>query len=145
MRQINKIILHHSASSIDTTTDQIRLWHTTSEEEGGRGWSDIGYHFVIERGGEIIKGRPIHRMGAHCKGKNVGSIGICIVGNNMELDDQWEPLQIQSLVRLLEILFVMFDLGPEDIYDHRHFANTLCPGIDAADLIRTYHFNGLRD
>jgi N-acetylmuramoyl-L-alanine amidase len=45
-----------------------------------RGWSDIGYHFLIYLDGSLHEGRPIERVGAHCKGHNEGSIGIAYVG-----------------------------------------------------------------
>ena len=77
MRQINKIIVHCSATreGQDVSVDTIRKWHVE-----GRGWSDIGYHFYIDINGKIHKGRDIARMGAHCKGQNRNSIGVCYCG-----------------------------------------------------------------
>ena len=45
-----------------------------------RGTRDIGYHFVIQRNGEVDEGRPIEQTGAHVKGHNHDSIGICYIG-----------------------------------------------------------------
>lgn len=66
MRQINKIIVHCSATreGENYTVDTIRSWHVD-----GRGWSDIGYHFYIDLHGEIHKGRDIAKIGAHSKGR----------------------------------------------------------------------------
>ena len=77
MRKIDKIILHCSATpeGKDFTVEQIRMWHVK-----GRGWRDIGYHFVIYRDGSIHKGRPIEQSGAHTSGQNANSIGICYIG-----------------------------------------------------------------
>ena len=63
MRKIDKIIVHCAATreGQDIKTDTIRDWHLK------RGWSDIGYHYVIELDGTIGIGRPIERSGAHTK------------------------------------------------------------------------------
>jgi N-acetyl-anhydromuramyl-L-alanine amidase AmpD len=85
MLKIDKITVHCSATkpSMSTTVDDIRRWHTDPRPKGN-GWSDIGYHFVIERNGEIKKARPINEVGAHVKGHNTGNIGICLVGGMSE-------------------------------------------------------------
>ena len=66
MRQIKQIIIHCSATpegrNIGATT--IRGWHKE------RGFSDIGYHYVIRLDGTIEEGRPIEQIGAHCQGHN---------------------------------------------------------------------------
>lgn len=77
MREINEIIVHCSATppSLDIGADEIRLWHTRDN-----GWSDIGYHFVIRRDGTLEPGRDVSKVGAHAKGHNSHSIGICLIG-----------------------------------------------------------------
>ncbi len=64
MRDINKIILHCSATpeGRDVSVDTIRKWHLD------RGWSDIGYHYVVGLNGVISEGRPVERHGAHVRG-----------------------------------------------------------------------------
>ena len=76
MRNINKIIVHCSASpeGKNFSVSEIRRWHLQ------RGFADIGYHFVIYLDGSVHVGRPLHKSGAHCKGQNKNSIGICYVG-----------------------------------------------------------------
>ena len=76
-RKIDKIIIHCAATpeGRDVKTETIKSWHVK-----GNGWSDIGYHFVIELDGVVKTGRPLHRAGAHTKGHNATSIGICYVG-----------------------------------------------------------------
>jgi len=72
MRDIDKIIVHCTATpeGRHTTVDDVRRWHLD------RGWSDIGYHFLIYLDGSLHSGRPIEHPGAYCKGHNKGSIGI---------------------------------------------------------------------
>ena len=81
MRQINKLIVHCSATreGQNVTVDTIRDWHLA------RGWTDIGYHFYIDVEGNIQKGRDIAKIGAHTKGQNRNSIGICYCGG-VEVD-----------------------------------------------------------
>jgi len=79
--KLNKIILHHSLTKDSDTVSwgAIRNFHIVDNK-----YFDIGYHFGIEklRGQtEILLGRILNKRGAHCKGSNTGSIGICFVGN----------------------------------------------------------------
>lgn len=76
MRDINYIVIHCSATESDVFVNAayIRGWHKQ------KGWSDIGYHYVILRDGSIEKGRPDDIPGAHVKGHNHDSLGICLVG-----------------------------------------------------------------
>ena len=65
MRKIDKVIIHCSATpeGRDVKMETIRDWHLK------RGWSDIGYHYVIELDGKIVPARPLERVGAHCRGR----------------------------------------------------------------------------
>tara|TARA_R110002020_G_scaffold7771_3_gene32231 strand:+ start:4687 stop:5118 length:432 start_codon:yes stop_codon:yes gene_type:complete len=130
MRQINKLIVHCSATreGHNVPVETIRKWHME-----GRGWSDIGYHFYIDLEGNISKGRDIARMGAHCKGHNRNSIGICYCGG-VEADgktpkDTRNYQQIEALLCVLRTLKAMY---PEaSIHSHNDFANKACPSFDA--------------
>ena len=132
MRNINKIIVHCSATregqNIPVST--IRDWHVN-----GRGWSDIGYHFYIDLHGDIYKGRDIAKIGAHCKGQNRNSIGICYCGG-VEVDgktpkDTRTEEQEDSLLAVLKTLKAMY---PEAvIHSHNDFANKACPSFNATE------------
>ena len=76
MRKINKIIIHCAATNptMDINAATINEWHLE------KGWSGIGYHFFIKRDGQIELGRPLETSGAHTKGNNRNSIGICYNG-----------------------------------------------------------------
>lgn len=98
MRTINLIVVHCSATppSMDIGADEIRDWHVNTNK-----WSDIGYHFVIRRSGQIQTGRPLTRPGAHTKGYNTNSIGICLVGgvdDSGNPEDNFTPEQFNSLL-----------------------------------------------
>jgi len=128
MRKIDKIIVHCSATpeGRDVSTDEIRQWHLD------RGWSDIGYHYVVELDGTVCDGRPVETSGAHAKGHNSDSIGVCYVGG---VDEDGEPKdtrteeQKESLIELLTDL--KEDHGNPDIFGHRDFSSKACPSFDA--------------
>ncbi len=132
MRNINKIIVHCSATreGQNISVDTIRKWHTE-----GRGWSDIGYHFYIDLHGDIYKGRDVAKIGAHCKGHDRNSIGICYCGG-VEVDgktpkDTRTEEQEDSLLAVLKTLKAMY---PEaTIHSHSDYANKACPSFDATN------------
>lgn len=80
-RRTDFIVIHCSATSphSDIGADEIKLWHTRPKPDGN-GWSSIGYHEVIRRDGTIEFGRHPDAIGAHVRGQNARSIGICLVG-----------------------------------------------------------------
>ncbi len=84
------IIIHCSDSphGRDDGAEEIHRWHLEKD------WSGIGYHHVIKEDGQCQKGRPHYWMGAHCKGYNRDSIGICLIGEGSYTFDQWDTLRI---------------------------------------------------
>lgn len=128
MRAIHKIIVHCTATpeGREVSVDEIRRWHLD------RGWSDIGYHFVITLDGEIHEGRPIEITGAHAKGHNFDSIGIAYVGGldkNMQTKDTRTDEQKEALEFFLQYLKILYPKAK--IYGHRDFSNKDCPSFDA--------------
>ena len=131
MRLVKEIIIHCSATreGQHISVDTIRDWHLA------KGWNNIGYHFYIDLDGTINKGRDIDKIGAHCKGHNRNSIGICYCGG-VETDgktpkDTRTQEQKDSLLYVLKTLKAMY---PEAvIYSHNEFANKACPSFDATE------------
>ena len=122
MRELNKIIIHHSwtPADMDIGVEEIRRWHLE------RGWQDIGYHYVLRRNGIIELGRPIEIQGAHTRGQNQDSIGICIVGGKPDVNftkSQWRSLN--TLVAALMFKHNIYEVG-----GHRDYAASECPGFD---------------
>lgn len=89
-RQKVKGCVHCSATPEGSrlTGEQCKEMHTRDENRGGKGWSDIGYNFYIERDGKIYIGRPMGASLAHAKGHNTGYIAICYEGG---LDKYGKP------------------------------------------------------
>ncbi len=129
MRDINKIIWHCAATreGDDIKMETIRRWHVED-----RGWSDIGYHFVIELDGTVRTGRPLERIGAHVRGQNRDSIGICYVGG-VDRDgrpkDTRTPEQKRALYALTADLKRRFPAA--SVHGHNEFAAKACPSFDA--------------
>ena len=129
MRPINLIVIHHSASPLSTTREDIAAWHRA------KGWRDIGYHFVIESDGRVVPGRPLEEVGAHARGHNASSIGICAVGDNTKLDQRWTVAQVAALCSLVDTMSTQFPGAL--VRGHRDVMNpgyTECPGLTAAEL-----------
>ncbi len=129
MRKINKIIIHCTATPAgrSVTVNDIDRWHRQ------RGFRCIGYHYVIYLDGSIVHGRNESVAGAHCKGFNTHSIGVCYVGG---LDSEGKPCdtrtpaQRKALVELVDKLKCRF---PEaTVHGHREFAAKACPCFDVA-------------
>ena len=128
-RNIKEIIVHCSATAEgkDFTVAQIKQWHLQ------RGFTDIGYHYVIYRDGSVHVGRPEEVSGAHCTGHNTISIGVCYIGgcasDGKTPKDTRTDAQKAALVKLLKELKVKYPNAR--IYPHYKFANKACPSFNA--------------
>ena len=119
MRKITEIIIHCSATTEgkDFSVEDIDRWHRQ------RGFNGIGYHFVIYRDGSIHAGRSKRQIGAHCKGHNTISLGICYVGGlstDGKPKDTRTAAQKASLRALVEQLQEEFPLAT--VHGHNEFA-----------------------
>jgi N-acetylmuramoyl-L-alanine amidase len=127
-RKIDKIIIHCSATpeGKDISVETIRDWHLK------RGWSDIGYHYVIDLDGRVHAGRPIEKTGAHVKGHNTGSIGICYIGG-VEQDGKTpkDTRTKEQKAALDNLLFILTDVFANvTIHGHNEFSSKACPSFD---------------
>lgn len=137
MRDIKRIILHCSATkpSQDIDAATIRGWHLA------RGWDDIGYHYVIRLDGVIESGRPLSVMGAHVKGHNRDTVGICYVGG---LDADGEPYdtmngrQADSFRRLVYALCVTLNTRLS-VHGHNEFSAKACPSFAVSEKFSELH------
>ncbi len=134
MRRIDKIILHCSATPAGKhfDVDEIRRWHVE-----GRGWSDIGYHYIVYLDGSVNNGRPIEIPGAHVRGHNKHSIGVCYIGGVSSIKDKrgkWPaedtrtPEQKEALWKFLMELMAAYDGAT--LHGHNEFSSKACPSFD---------------
>lgn len=148
MGRIKRIIYHWSDSGPLTTVRDIRYWHMH-----GNGWRDIGYNWVIlhpdspdviqgttEWGQLVKKGRPINNdpflddleVGAHTKGLNSTSVGVCVVASpGMKL----HPLQREAIINTAKFWPKTHQIPPTEIYGHKDFNPTQCPGVEISNLL----------
>lgn len=127
---------------------QIRRFHV-DPPPAGRGWSDIGYHFVIMPSGRVYEARSPLKRGAHDKVND--GLGIAFDGNYTS--QTINQAQFQSAVALCAKLFRRYGLGdpvtpvPTPTADfgvknlplicgHRDRVATTCPGAAAGRTIR---------
>lgn len=138
MRQIHTIFVHCSATRPDwmdgqgaqRKRDEIDRWHKQN------GWSGIGYHFVIDRDGEIAAGRPVDQVGAHVKGHNTNSIGVCLIGGfgsneNDRFTDHYTSDQAVALRNLIDRLKREYP-SIKHVRGHNEVAAKACPGFNVA-------------
>jgi len=85
MNGVRRITVHHdgmppatlmSSRQVAGRIEQIRQSHVA-----GRGWADLGYHYVIDPTGRVWEGRSTRWQGAHVKDQNENNLGILVLGN----------------------------------------------------------------
>lgn len=129
-RDIKEIIVHCAATpeGKNFTVKDIDKWHKQ------RGFTCIGYHYVIYLDGSIHTGRNLNLSGAHCTNHNYKSIGVCYIGgvakDGKTPKDTRTQAQKDSLIALLKELKAMFPNAK--IHGHRDFACKACPSFDAS-------------
>jgi len=128
-RRIDEIIWHCAATpeGKDFTVADIRAWHKQ------RGFSDVGYHFIVYRDGRIMLGRPVGQIGAHVAGHNTGTIGGVYIGgvsaDGRTAKDTRTPAQRSSMLWLTERLIEKFP-SIRKVSGHNQYAAKACPSFD---------------
>ncbi|CAD5276524.1 N-acetylmuramoyl-L-alanine amidase [Bosea sp. 62] len=128
-RPVAEIIWHCTATpeGKDFTVADVRAWHKA------RGWSDIGYHYVVYRDGRIMLGRPVGQIGAHCEGHNTGTIGCSYIGglsaDGKTAKDTRTSAQRASMLWLTQQLSAKHR-GIKRVSGHNQYANKACPSFD---------------
>ncbi|EEE46993.1 N-acetylmuramoyl-L-alanine amidase [Roseibium alexandrii] len=125
-RPVHTVWLHCSAVSRTTVTaSEVDDWHLQ------RGWNGIGYHYFIQTGGLCEQGRPLERTGAHVKGHNTGSIGICLNGLH---EGDFTEAQFDTLRGLCHQINEAYG-GQIRFRGHREVAARLCPVFDYKSVL----------
>ena len=126
LRRVNKIVIHGSGFAAGNA-ELFRLYHKLVN-----GWCDIGYHFVIGNGkgdysydGEIQVGRSLEFQGAHVKGHNDDSLGICLI---MSKGQKPTELQLLALENLVSYLLYRYKLNESSVTTHDRLAPKWDPG-----------------
>ena len=133
MRNIDSIIVHCSATKAgqDFTAADIDCWHRE------RGFNGIGYHYVIRLDGKLEKGRDVALAGAHCKGWNERSVGICYIGG---LDENGRPADTRTNAQKRVLYQIIIDLQREynilQVLGHRDTS----PDLNGDGVIEPYEY-----
>jgi hypothetical protein len=135
----NYLVVHCSASppGLDIGAAEIRQWHKV------RGWSDIGYHFILRRDGRIEEGRPADEVGCHVKGHNSDTLALCLVGGvdqRQRPQNNFTDAQRASLRQLVGALSARYPQAK--VIGHRDFPGVAkaCPCFDAIGWARRSGF-----
>ncbi len=126
MRNIKFIVVHHNGVA-GRDISNIRRTHLA------KGWSDVGYHYVITEFGVVQRGRPEAKSGAHARGLNANSIGVCLIGNgNKEMFnvEQWFALEYK-LKELCEAYPDAKIIGHREVNQYvgkQYHTKKSCPG-----------------
>ena len=128
---VEHLVIHCSATkpTMNIGKREIDQWHRQ------RGWLCIGYHLVITRDGSLQFGRPIGKQGAHVKGHNNNSIGICMVGG---VDADGEPEDNYTKDQWRTLRFVIDDLKfryptAEVVGHYQLDQHKACPSFNPAE------------
>lgn len=130
------IVIHYSATPIERsyTVDDIDAMHRK------RGFREVGYHYFVTRAGEVQTGRDMDKpgrfeVGAHVKGSNTKSVGVCYEGGVTRARphvgfDTRTPAQTEAMIALIHDLQDRFPDAA--VVGHRDMpgAATQCPGFD---------------
>lgn len=125
------LITHCSATppNLDIGAAEIDRWHRR------RGWRGIGYHFVVRRNGLVEPGRPLDSVGAHARGANQDSVGLCLIGGVTQTrplrpEANFTPAQLDALAELIADLKARYPLAR--ILGHRDLpgVSKACPSFD---------------
>ena len=147
---ITEIVVHCSATRPEwmhnQTTEEkraeIRRWHLA------RKFSDFGYHALIDRDGTVVQGRNINETGAHVKGHNLHTLGVCLVGGfGSSADDRFsENFTAEQDAALRKwIVDVNKIVGRQlMVTGHNQYANKACPGFNAPNWYRNPSMRDLR-
>ena len=133
MRNIDSIIVHCSATKAgqDFTAADIDCWHRE------RGFNGIGYHYVVRLDGKLEKGRDVSLAGAHCKGWNGRSVGICYIGG---LDANGRPADTRANAQKRVLYQIIMDLQREynilQVLGHRDTS----PDLNGDGVIEPYEY-----
>ena len=133
MRNIDSIIVHCSATKAgqDFTAADIDCWHRE------RGFNGIGYHYVIRLDGKLEKGRDVSLAGAHCRGWNERSVGICYIGG---LDENGRPADTRTNAQKRVLYQIIMDLQREynilQVLGHRDTS----PDLNGDGVIEPYEY-----
>ena len=131
----SSIVVHHTGGGSQETPQGIHDYHARPTSQGGAGYGGCGYHYLIDRNGDVWRGRPVWARGAHCRQNNAGRIGIALMGDYSA--DRPPRDMVTGLYHLIEALREVY--GPLPMLAHRDVpgSSTDCPGEATVQYLPT--------
>lgn len=140
-KPVDTIFVHCTATQpewmedapLSSKVEEISRWHKQ------RGFNRIGYHWVIDRNGEVAKGRAENEVGAHVKDYNTGSIGISLVGGfgSNENDPFEKNFTVEQDKALRSLINGVKTRTPiTKIRGHNEVAAKACPGFNVSRWLK---------
>ena len=125
--RIRRLTIHHSAVALTDNRDAPARFRSHQRAHQARGWPDIAYHLLIDRGGNVYEGRPIGAVGDTATNYDPKShLGVLCEGHFGEQRPSAE--QIRALAAVLAWASARFGVGTGEIRGHLDYADTACPG-----------------
>lgn len=125
-REVKEFFIHCSASDRKhhDNIEVIREWHVKEN-----GWSDIGYHFFIDKAGNLFFGRDLEKKPAAQANHNEGTLAVCVSGHRKFTKDSMETLE--ELVKYTNEIY----FGKIRFRGHREVANKECPVFNYKEIL----------
>lgn len=126
---VRSITIHRTETpDKDPTPGPKRVFNIQAYHQKSRGFSDIGYHYLIGQDGTVYEGREEHLVGAHTSEHNMNNLGIAVMGTN-----EFPSAQMSALLDLVGRVADKHGLPDEPfnyLLGHREWdgVNTDCPG-----------------
>lgn len=117
------VVLHHSEVIERHSVEDVHSWHLNRKTDG-EPWAGIGYHYFIDKDGEIFTGRPLWAVGSHTKNYNSVSVGICFEGDFNK--EKMTAKQEEAGIMLIALLSLAY--GNAHVVRHSSLGNKNCPG-----------------
>jgi hypothetical protein len=124
----NRFTIHHTVTSNSDSSPKATVRNIQGYHMNTRGWSDIGYHYLVDQQGRIYGANPVDRRAAHVGGSNTGNIGISFMGNYQSLQPTED--QLMAAGKLIRHLSAKYGISPSasTVKGHRDQGQTACPG-----------------
>ena len=132
---VERLTVHHSALRLDRNADAPAQLRSLQAEHLRNQWSDIAYHWLLDREGNVYAGRDPATVGdTFTPYDPTGHFLVCLLG---QYDEQ--PVTAPQLAALAQVLAwatVGFGVGTDTIAGHGdHEPTTPCPGRRVVALL----------
>ena len=123
-QKVTYLVVHCS----DTADDDALTGRDIHQMHLGFGWDGVGYHRIICRDGVIEYGRPDYWVGAHVRGFNDVSLGVCLIGRSEFTNAQF--IALENVLRTWKKAYPQADICGHCDFD---YTDKTCPNFDVAN------------